>query len=65
MVGGRLLMIGESEHGIAGANIAGWDSVFVLGGLHKTEIDENDIAGSGSLVNARDQAADLAIREAK
>jgi len=68
MVGGRLLMIGDSlEHDIAGANIAGWDSVFVLGGLHKTETEENDITGSvKNLVNAHGiKPPTFAIREAK
>ncbi|MEO1798238.1 MAG: TIGR01459 family HAD-type hydrolase [Pseudomonadota bacterium] len=33
--GGRLLMVGDSlEHDIAGAAGAGWDSLFIRGGLH-------------------------------
>ncbi len=32
---GRYLMVGDSmEHDIAGAQLAGWDSLFVQGGLY-------------------------------
>jgi HAD superfamily hydrolase (TIGR01459 family) len=36
----RLLMVGDSlEHDIAGAKAAGWDAVFVRGGLHAAAFD--------------------------
>ncbi|MEM1233924.1 MAG: TIGR01459 family HAD-type hydrolase [Pseudomonadota bacterium] len=36
----RLLMVGDSlEHDVAGAAAAGWDSVFVGGGLHRGHFD--------------------------
>jgi len=68
MIGGRFLMIGDSlEHDIAGASTAGWDSVFVLGGLHKSGIDENDVPGSiENLAIAHGiKPPTFAIREAK
>ncbi len=47
LAGARIVLIGDSlEHDIDGAARAGWDSVFVWGGLHRAEIDPADIAGS-------------------
>ncbi|MEL6915476.1 MAG: TIGR01459 family HAD-type hydrolase [Pseudomonadota bacterium] len=40
---GKLLMVGDSlEHDIAGANGAGWDSLFVRGGLHAEAFTGSD-----------------------
>ena len=48
--GSRLLMVGDSlEHDIAGAHGAGWDSVFVQGGL----LRENFMAGDASDILAK------------
>lgn len=39
----KLLMIGDSfEHDIAGANAAGWDSVFVQAGLYSSQFSDAD-----------------------
>lgn len=43
----RLVLIGDSlEHDIDGAARAGWNSVFVWGGLHRADIDPADVPGS-------------------
>lgn len=47
LAGGRLVLIGDSlEHDIDGAARAGWDSVFVWGSLHRSDIDPRNVAGS-------------------
>ena len=51
----RMLMVGDSlEHDVAGAAAAGWDSVFITGGLHAAAFksgdemaDLNQLAGDG------------------
>ena len=43
--GSRLLMVGDSlEHDIAGAHGAGWDSVFVQGGLLRENFTAGDVS---------------------
>jgi len=43
--GRRYLMVGDSlEHDIAGASGAGWDSVFVTGGLYRERFAAQDVA---------------------
>ncbi len=40
----RVLMVGDSpEHDIAGAKAAGWDSLFIKGGLHADEEPRTDL----------------------
>lgn len=40
LTSGRILMVGDSlEHDVAGAKDAGWDAVFVEGGLHAAAFD--------------------------
>ena len=40
----RVLMVGDSmEHDIGGANTAGWDSLFVCGGIHKLELGGGEV----------------------
>ena len=42
----RLLMVGDSlEHDIGGAQDAGWDSVFVCGGIHRGAVSGNGFNG--------------------
>ena len=39
----RLLMVGDSlDHDIKGAHDAGWDSLFVIGGLNKKYFADGD-----------------------
>lgn len=41
----NLLMVGDSlEHDIAGAHAAGWDSLFVRGGIHAPDFATGDLA---------------------
>ena len=43
----RILMVGDSlEHDIAGADAAGWHSVFICGGLHAARFRSGDIASN-------------------
>ena len=45
--GSRLLMVGDSlEHDIAGAHGAGWDSVFVQGGLLRENFADGDVSNT-------------------
>ncbi|MDJ0826089.1 MAG: TIGR01459 family HAD-type hydrolase [Rhodobacter sp.] len=40
----HVLMVGDSmEHDIGGANGAGWDSLFVCGGIHKLELGSDEV----------------------
>ena len=41
----NLLMVGDSlEHDISGADAAGWDSLFVRGGIHAPDFAQGDLA---------------------
>lgn len=65
--GDRLLMVGDSlEHDIAGAKAAGWDAVFVEGGLHAAAFAHGEPAAGAleRLVTAEGTAPpDYALRE--
>ena len=50
----RVLMVGDSmEHDIGGANGAGWDSLFVCGGIHKLELEGDICAKIDELATAK------------
>lgn len=54
----KLLMIGDSlEHDITGANAAGWDSLFVRGGIHAPDFADADLPSTLANLVATETAA--------